>query len=162
MIRFGAKSASLSKAVRRVDDETRLRALHQSSLRVEHSVSSSWNFEGLVFPNERGYRVFSKELLAIERLTLRRGRLRRRWFHHALDQEDLVDDVSFTINRRSFLVGEEKSGKLAITMALLKLHPVASGRIVFGVRLIPPRFPSNDFAPFVVVFRQFFPTALDS
>jgi flagellar biosynthesis/type III secretory pathway protein FliH len=35
LIRFGAKSASLSKAVRRVDDETRLRALHQSSLRVE-------------------------------------------------------------------------------------------------------------------------------
>lgn len=84
--------------------------------------------------SESNHRVFSNELLAIEHLTLRRERLRKRWFHHALDQEDLVDDVSFSIERRrSFsLVGEENSGKLAITMALLKLHPVASGRIVFG------------------------------
>lgn len=74
------------------------------------------------------------ELLEVEHLTLTRQRVRRRWLQHGIESESLIDDLSLTIDRgRSLgLVGEEASGKLPLTLALLKLHPVASGRITFG------------------------------
>lgn len=73
-------------------------------------------------------------LLSVEDLVLKRQRLRRRWFRYDKEDEILVDHVSFDVENHGSLalVGEEKSGKFALTMALLKLYEVASGRIQFA------------------------------
>ncbi len=72
--------------------------------------------------------------LSVENLTLLRQKRRRRWFQYELEEEVLIEDISFSIERRRSLglVGEEKSGKFALTLALLKLHEVAKGTITFA------------------------------
>jgi len=72
-------------------------------------------------------------LLAVDDLRLVRQRRRRRWFRYDLEEEVLLDGVSFVMERgRSLaIVGEEKSGKYPLTLALMKLHPVAAGSITF-------------------------------
>jgi len=74
------------------------------------------------------------ELLSVENLCLLKQRMRRRWFHYDFEEKLLIDEVSFSIEKgRSLgLVGEEKSGKHALVLALMKLHPVASGNITFA------------------------------
>lgn len=74
------------------------------------------------------------ELLELEDLTLKRPRLRRRWFRHDLEGEVLIDDLSLVLESGGSLalVGGEPSGLLALSMAILKLEAVASGRIIFG------------------------------
>ena len=74
------------------------------------------------------------ELLTVENLCLLKKRMRRRWFHYDLEEKLLIDEVSFKIEKgRSLsLVGEEKSGKHALVLALMKLYPIASGRITFA------------------------------
>lgn len=74
------------------------------------------------------------ELLSVENLCLLKRRMRRRWFHYDLEEKLLVDEVSFTIERGHSLglVGEEKSGKHALVLAIMKLHPIASGKITFA------------------------------
>ncbi|MAS92137.1 MAG: hypothetical protein CMO55_02980 [Verrucomicrobiales bacterium] len=73
-------------------------------------------------------------LLSVEDLVLKQQRLRRRWFRYDKEDEILIDHVSFAIDNHGSLglVGEEKSGKFALTLALLKLHEVASGKINFA------------------------------
>lgn len=74
------------------------------------------------------------ELLALEDLTLKRPRLRRRWFQHGVENEVLIEDLTLTLESGDglALVGGERSGLLSLSMALLKLEEIASGRIVFG------------------------------
>ena len=74
------------------------------------------------------------ELLEISRLTLKRPRLRKRFFQHGVDNEVIIDDLGLMLEKgRSLgLVGGEKSGALALTLAILKLEGVASGKIIFG------------------------------
>lgn len=74
------------------------------------------------------------ELLELENLTLKRPRLRRRWFQHGVDSEMLIDDLSLQLEARGSLslVGGEGSGMSALTLAILKLEPISSGRILFG------------------------------
>ncbi|MEX2580936.1 MAG: ATP-binding cassette domain-containing protein [Verrucomicrobiales bacterium] len=74
------------------------------------------------------------ELLSVEKLSLLRGKMRRRWFRYELEETLLLDEVSFSVDKgRSLgLVGEENSGKTPLVLALMKLHPIASGKIVFA------------------------------
>lgn len=74
------------------------------------------------------------ELLSVEKLCLLKRRMRRHWFHYDLEEKLLIDELSFTIEKRHSLalVGEEASGKHALVLALMKLHPVASGKIIFA------------------------------
>jgi ABC-type microcin C transport system duplicated ATPase subunit YejF len=74
------------------------------------------------------------ELLEISGLTLKRPRLRKRLFQHGVDNEVIIDDLSVMLEKGSSLglVGGEKSGALALTLAILKLGGVASGKITFG------------------------------
>ena len=74
------------------------------------------------------------ELLEVEHLTLMRQRMRRRWWQHGVESEVQVEDLTFTLDRRSSLalVGGEAGGMLSLTLAILKLQPVASGKVVFG------------------------------
>lgn len=72
--------------------------------------------------------------LSIDDLRLVRRRRRRRWFRYDLEEAVLIDGVSFVMEQERGLaiVGEEKSGKYPLTLALLKLHPVAAGSITFA------------------------------
>ena len=74
------------------------------------------------------------ELLEVEHVTLMRQRMRRRWWQHGVESDVQVEDLSFTLDRRCSLglVGDEQSGKLPLTLAILRLQPVASGKILFG------------------------------
>ncbi len=76
------------------------------------------------------------DLLELEHLTLKRPRLRRRWrwFHHGVESEILIDDLSLTLEVGSSLslVGADESGLLALTFAILRLEGVSSGRVIFG------------------------------
>ncbi|NLT70867.1 MAG: ATP-binding cassette domain-containing protein [Verrucomicrobiaceae bacterium] len=74
------------------------------------------------------------ELLELEDLTLKRPRLRRRWFQHGVENEILIEDLSLTLESGGSLglVGGDRSGLLSLSLALVKLEAVASGRIVFG------------------------------
>ncbi len=74
------------------------------------------------------------ELLALEDLTLKRPRLRRRWLQHRVENEVLIEDLSFTLESGDSLglVGGERSGLLSLSLAILKLEEITSGRIVFG------------------------------
>jgi len=73
------------------------------------------------------------DLLELEHLTLNRPRLRRRWFQHGVESEVLIDDLSLTLQAGGSLglVGGE-SGMLALTLGILKLAGISSGRIIFG------------------------------
>lgn len=74
------------------------------------------------------------DLLELEHLTLKRPRLRRRWFQHGVESETLIDDLSLTleVGGSLSLVGADESGLLALTLAILRLEGVSSGRVVFG------------------------------
>jgi len=73
-------------------------------------------------------------LLSVENLTLLRQQRRRRWFQYHLEEEVLIDNISFSIEKAASLafVGEENSGKSALCLALLKLHEVSEGTITFA------------------------------
>lgn len=72
--------------------------------------------------------------LRVENLTVLHQRRRRHWFRYDVSEKTLVEDVSFELEKGKSLslVGEENSGKRAIVMAILKLKPVASGKITFA------------------------------
>jgi peptide/nickel transport system ATP-binding protein len=72
--------------------------------------------------------------LSVENLTLLEQKLRRNWFRYDLSERVLVDGITFDLEKGKSLalVGEEKSGKHALVMALLKFHEVSSGRITFA------------------------------
>tara|TARA_R110000850_G_scaffold64695_6_gene145059 strand:+ start:2571 stop:3353 length:783 start_codon:yes stop_codon:yes gene_type:complete len=72
--------------------------------------------------------------LSVENLTLLRQQRRRHWFQFDLEENVLIDDVSFQLEKTRCLglVGEEQSGKFALTLALLKLHEVEAGTITFA------------------------------
>ncbi len=73
------------------------------------------------------------ELIKVDELVLLQQRLRRRWFHYGMEEKVLVDNVSFSVERHRSLaiVGEENSGKLPLTLAMLRLHEISSGKIEF-------------------------------
>ena len=73
-------------------------------------------------------------LLSVENLTLLRQQRRRRWFQYQLEEEVLIDRISFSIEKASSLafVGEEHSGKYALCLAIMKLHEVSEGTIHFA------------------------------
>lgn len=74
------------------------------------------------------------ELLSVEDITVLERRRRRHWFRYDMSEEVVLEGVSFTVRRgETFaVVGEERSGKHALVMALLKLQEVDSGKIVFA------------------------------
>jgi len=74
------------------------------------------------------------DLLELEHLTLKRPRLRRRWFQHGVEDEVLIDDLSVSLESGDSLalVGGECSGLLALTLGILKLEALSSGRVFFG------------------------------
>jgi ABC-type microcin C transport system duplicated ATPase subunit YejF len=73
-------------------------------------------------------------LLELEYLTLKRPRLQRRWFQHGVEGDVLIDDLNLTLESGGSLalVGGEGSGLLALTLGILKLEAVFSGRVIFG------------------------------
>ena len=73
------------------------------------------------------------ELLKVDEIVLLQQRLRRRWFHYGMEEKVLVDNVSFAVERHRSLaiVGEENSGKLPLTLAMLRLHEIYSGKLEF-------------------------------
>lgn len=73
-------------------------------------------------------------LLETDELVLLERKRRRGWFRYDLEEKASIDGVSFSVDKgKSYaLVGEEQSGKHALAMALLKLHPVHSGTITFA------------------------------
>ncbi len=74
-----------------------------------------------------------RALLSVENVSMFRGNSKRRWFRYDVPDVKLLDDVSFKVERHRSLavVGEQSSGKFPLTMGILKLAKVASGRIVF-------------------------------
>ncbi|MDF1863071.1 MAG: ATP-binding cassette domain-containing protein [Verrucomicrobiales bacterium] len=73
-------------------------------------------------------------LLSVENLTLLEQKRRRNWFRYDLSERVLLDDITFHLEKGKSLalVGEEKSGKHALVMALLKLYEVSAGKITFA------------------------------
>ena len=73
-------------------------------------------------------------LLELENLTLNRPRLRRRLFQHGVENEVLIEGLCLTLRSGGSLclVGGEESGMVALTLGILKLEGISSGRIVFG------------------------------
>lgn len=71
------------------------------------------------------------ELLTVTELLILQQRLKRRWFQYGKEDKTLVDGISFGIEKGKDLsiVGEETSGKLPLTLAVLKLHAIAGGKI---------------------------------
>jgi len=74
------------------------------------------------------------ELLEVEHLTLTRRRSRRGWLRPAVEEETLIEDLSFTLERRKSLalVGDSREALFALGLAILKQGPVSSGKILFG------------------------------
>ena len=72
-------------------------------------------------------------LLTVENLTVIQHAARRRWFHYGLEERKHLDEISFAVEKGRCLglVGEQASGKLPLTMALLRLIPIAEGEIIF-------------------------------
>lgn len=72
-------------------------------------------------------------LLSVENLTVIHQSARRRWFHYGMGERKHLDKISFEAKRGRCLamVGEQASGKLPLTMALLRLIPITEGTIVF-------------------------------
>lgn len=73
-------------------------------------------------------------LLSVENLTLLEQRRRRNWFRYDLSEKPLVQELSFELEKGGSLglVGEARSGKHALVMALLKLQEVSGGSIHFA------------------------------
>ncbi len=71
-------------------------------------------------------------LLSVQNLNVTKTRPDR-WLRHQNASEKLLDQVSFDIeeNQCMGLVGEQHSGKMPLTLALLRLHPVSSGSIEY-------------------------------
>lgn len=69
-------------------------------------------------------------LLSVQNLNITKAKPDR-WLRYLTAPEKLLDQVSFDIeeNQCLGLVGEQHSGKMPLTMALLRLHPVTSGSI---------------------------------
>jgi len=69
-------------------------------------------------------------LLSVQNLNITKARPDR-WLRYRTAPEKLIDQVSFDIeeNQCLGLVGEKLSGKMPLTMALLRLHPISSGSI---------------------------------
>jgi len=78
------------------------------------------------------------EFLKVEHLTLSRRRPRRGWLRDGAEEETLVEDLSFDLEKRGSLalVADSREALLALALAVLKQGPVASGSIAFaGVSL---------------------------
>ena len=73
-------------------------------------------------------------LLSAENLVLKQQRFRRSWFQYDKEDDLLIDNLSFELENHGSLafVGEENSGKFPLTMALLKFHEIASGKLTFA------------------------------
>jgi len=71
-------------------------------------------------------------LLSVQNLNITKTRSNR-WLRPQNANEKLIDQVSFDIeeNQCLSLVGEQHSGKMPLTLALLRLHPVSSGSIEY-------------------------------
>ncbi len=69
-------------------------------------------------------------LLSVQNLSITKAKPDR-WLRYQAAPEKLIDQVSFAIeeNQCLGLIGEQHSGKMALTLALLRLHPVSSGRV---------------------------------
>lgn len=72
-------------------------------------------------------------LLTVENLTVIHQKTRRRWFHYGMEERKHLDEISFDVKKGRCLglVGEQSSGKLPLTMALLRLIPIKEGEVVF-------------------------------
>ncbi len=72
-------------------------------------------------------------LLTVENLTVIHQSARRRWFHYGMEERKHLDEISFRVEKGRCLglVGEQASGKLPLTMAMLRLIPITEGDIIF-------------------------------
>ncbi len=77
--------------------------------------------------------IFCMPLLTVENLTVIHQKTRRRWFHYGMEERKHLDEISFEVKRGRCLglVGEQASGKLPLTMALLRLIPISEGEIIY-------------------------------
>jgi len=71
-------------------------------------------------------------LLRVENLTVR-PRYRRLWLQYRQKQRKILDDLNFDIEAGSItsLVGDAGSGKLALSLAILRVENVAKGAVYF-------------------------------
>lgn len=71
-------------------------------------------------------------LLSVQNLTITRSGPDR-WLRYRKSEQKVLDQISFDIEEGQCfgLVGERHSGKLALTKALLGLHPVSTGRMEY-------------------------------
>ena len=71
-------------------------------------------------------------LLRVENLTVR-PRHRRLWLQYGQKQRKVLDDLNFEIEPGSItsLVGDAGSGKLALSLAILRVENVARGAVYF-------------------------------
>lgn len=88
------------------------------------------------------------EFLEVESLTLTRTSAGRPGLRRGLPAEPLVEGLSFVLEKRRSLalVGDSREALLALALALVKEHPVASGSITFaGIPV--DRFGPERFRP---------------
>lgn len=71
-------------------------------------------------------------LLSVQNLNISQTRPDR-WLRYQAAPEKLLDQVSFDVEEKQCLalVGEQRSGKMPLTLALLRQHPVSSGHIEY-------------------------------
>ncbi|MCF6314409.1 MAG: ATP-binding cassette domain-containing protein [Verrucomicrobiales bacterium] len=69
-------------------------------------------------------------LLSVHNLSITQARPDR-WLRYQAAPEKLLDQISFELEEKQCLaiVGEQHSGKMPLSLALLRLHPVSSGQI---------------------------------
>lgn len=71
-------------------------------------------------------------LLSVHNLSITQARPDR-WLRYQAAPEKLLDQISFELEEKQCLaiVGEQHSGKMPLSLALLRLHPVSSGQIYY-------------------------------
>jgi ABC-type microcin C transport system duplicated ATPase subunit YejF len=101
------------------------------------------------------------EMLEVVDLSLTRRRVRAGWIRHDVESETIFEGLSFSLARGASLalVGEDKPGLLELTLALLRLRPIASGSILLaGVDVAG--FTDRQFRPLRRRVQTVFPDRL--